>query len=46
VEAIKLGPGITLEFDATGALHGVEILRVSQVLWEVLKPLAPKVETS
>lgn len=43
-EAIEVGPGIMLEFDAEGDLLGVEILRASQVLREVLRPLASKAE--
>ena len=45
-EAIEVGPGITLEFDTEGGLLGVEILRASQVLRDVLKSLASKAETS
>ena len=35
---------ITLEFDVEGGLIGVEILQASQVLRDVLKPLAAKAE--
>lgn len=41
-EAVEVGPGITIEFDAEGGLVGVEILRASQVLRDVLKPLGTK----
>lgn len=41
-EAVEVGPGITLELDAEGGLLGVEILRASQVLKDVLKPLGTK----
>lgn len=45
-EAVEVGPGITLEFDVAGSLLGVEILRASKALRDVLKPLASKAEAS
>lgn len=38
----EVSPGITLEFDKQGQLIGVEILRASQVLGDVLEPLGRK----
>ena len=41
-EAVEVAPGVTLEFDAQGGLLGVEILRASEVLRDVLKPLGAR----
>lgn len=44
-ESVEVAPGITLEYDAEGALLGLEVLRASQVLRDVLKPLSVKAES-
>ena len=41
-EAIEIAPGVTVELDAEGGPLGVEIFRASEVLRDVLKPLAAK----
>ena len=44
-ESVEVAPGITLEYDAQGGVLGLEVLRASQVLRDVLKPLLAKAES-
>ncbi len=43
-ESVEAAPGVTLEYDASGGLLGVEILHASRVLRDVLRPLLAQVE--
>lgn len=41
-EVVEVYPGLNLELDASGELIGVEILRASELLREVIGPLIHK----
>ena len=45
-EAVEVYPGLNLEKDSAGDLIGVEILRASKLLGEVIEPLMRKAASS
>ncbi len=44
-EVVEVYPGLNLELDASGELIGVEILKASRLLKEVIGPLMEKAST-
>ncbi len=44
-EVVEVYPGLNLELDASGELIGVEILKASRLLKEVIGPLMQKAST-
>jgi uncharacterized protein YuzE len=43
-EVVEIAPGLNIEMDSSGRVIGIELLRASSLLKDVIKPITRKAE--